>query len=86
MVIPRLYAPIEASNFPKWREGRRLAYPTSGSLLLRAEDRLRLFRKLLKKVLSKKLRYPPHEGHPATVGFYTDTGKQHRRDFNPLAD
>jgi hypothetical protein len=44
MVIPRLYAPIEASNFPKWREGRRLAYPTSGLLLLRAEDRLRLFR------------------------------------------
>jgi len=28
----------------------------------------------------------PHEGHPATVGFCTDTGKQHRRDFNPLAD
>ena len=36
--------PIEASNFPKWREGRRLAYPTTGSLLLRAKDSLRLFR------------------------------------------
>jgi hypothetical protein len=28
----------------------------------------------------------PHEGHPAIVGFYTDTGKQHRKDFNLLAD
>jgi len=36
--------PIEASNFPKWTEGRHLAYPTTGSLLLRAKDRLRLFR------------------------------------------
>jgi hypothetical protein len=39
-----------------WEEGRRLAHPTSGSLPLRAEDRLRLFRKLLKKVLSKIFR------------------------------
>jgi hypothetical protein len=39
-----LYAPIEASNFPKWAEGRRLAYPTTGSLVLRAKDSLRLFR------------------------------------------
>jgi hypothetical protein len=30
-----------------------LAHPTSGSLSLRAKDRLRLFRKLFKKVLSK---------------------------------
>ena len=44
MVIFRLYAPIEASNFPKVKEGRRLAYPTTGSLVLRAKDRLRLFR------------------------------------------
>ncbi|MGB7000932.1 MAG: hypothetical protein WBE22_02800, partial [Halobacteriota archaeon] len=36
--------PIEASNFPKVTEGRRLAYPTTGSLVLRAKDRLRLFR------------------------------------------
>ncbi len=36
--------PIETSNFPKWREGRRLAYPPTGSLLLRAKDGLRLFR------------------------------------------
>jgi hypothetical protein len=77
--------PIEASNFPKWTEGRHLAYPTTSSLLLRAEDRLRLFRKLLEKVLSKMLQIPPHEGHPA-VDFCTDTGKQHMRDFNPLAD
>jgi hypothetical protein len=34
-------------------EGRRLAYPTTGSLVLLAKNRLRLFRKLLKKVLSK---------------------------------
>jgi hypothetical protein len=53
MVIFRLYAPIEASNFSKVKEGRRLAYPTTGSLVLRAKDRLRLFRKLFKKVLSK---------------------------------
>ncbi|KAF5431223.1 hypothetical protein C5S35_18305 [Candidatus Methanophagaceae archaeon] len=44
MVIPRLYALIEASNFPNVGEGRRLAYPTTGSLVLRAKDRLRLFR------------------------------------------
>ena len=36
--------PIEASNFPNVEEGRRLAYPTTGSLLLRAKDSLRLFR------------------------------------------
>jgi hypothetical protein len=35
------------------KEGRRLAYPTTGSLLPRAKDRLRLFRKLFKNVLSK---------------------------------
>jgi hypothetical protein len=29
------------------------AYPTTGSLSLQAKDRLRLFRKLFKKVLSK---------------------------------
>jgi hypothetical protein len=61
--------PIETSNVPNVEEGRLLAYPTTGSLVLRAKDRLRLFRKLLKKVLSKKLRDPPREGHPATVGF-----------------
>jgi hypothetical protein len=33
-----------ASNCPKWRVGRRFAHPTSGSLALRAEDRLRLFK------------------------------------------
>jgi hypothetical protein len=50
--------PIEVSNFPKWKEGRHLAYPTSASLALRAEDSLRLFRKLLRKVLSKMLAQP----------------------------
>ena len=34
---------IEASNFPWVEEGRRLAYPTTGSLALRAKNRLRLF-------------------------------------------
>ena len=56
--------PVEASNFPKWRAGRRLAHPTSGSLALRAEDRLRLFRKLLEKVLSKMLSLSPLRGTP----------------------
>jgi hypothetical protein len=41
--------PIEASNFPKRKEGRRLAYPTTGSLVLRAKVRLRLFKKNFKK-------------------------------------
>nr|CBH36726.1 hypothetical protein BSM_02030 [uncultured archaeon] len=36
--------PIEASNFPNVEEGHRLAYPTTGSLVLRANDRLRLFK------------------------------------------
>ena len=33
-----------ASNFPKWREGRRSAHPTSGSLAIWAEDRLGRFK------------------------------------------
>jgi len=37
-------SPLEASNFPKWKEGRCLAHPTTGSLALRAKDSLRLFR------------------------------------------
>jgi hypothetical protein len=55
-------------ELPQVAGGSSPAYPTSGSLLLRAKDRLRLFRKLFKKVLSKMLRSPPREGHPATVG------------------
>ena len=47
--IDRSHRGIE---LPKVAEGCRLAYPTTGSLLLRAKDRLRLFRKLLKKSLS----------------------------------
>ena len=59
-----VYQPIEALNFPKVQEGRRLAYPTTGSLVLRAKDSLRLFRKLLEKVLSKMLPLSPSRGTP----------------------
>jgi hypothetical protein len=81
MVIPRLYAPIEASNFPKVDEGRRLAYPTFGSLVLRAKDRLRLFRKLFKKSFIKNQFLWSSFLFERKVA-----GKPHRRDFNPLAD
>jgi hypothetical protein len=40
-------------ELPQVAGGSSPAYPTSGSLSLRAKDRLRLFRKLFKKVLSK---------------------------------
>ena len=72
--------PIEASNFPKWAEGCRLAYPTTGSLLLRAKDRLRLFRKLLEKGFIKDQFLWSSFLFERKVA-----GKQHRRDFNPLA-
>jgi len=40
-------------ELPQVEGGSSPAYPTSGSLPLQAKDRLRLFRKLFKKVLSK---------------------------------
>ena len=73
--------PIEASNFPNVEEGHRLAYSTSGSLLLRAKDRLRLFRKLLEKGFIKDQFLWSSFLFERKVA-----GKQHRRDFNPLAD
>nr|AAU83469.1 hypothetical protein GZ28G7_32 [uncultured archaeon GZfos28G7] len=51
MVISRLGPRLHTVNhlhrgieLPLWGGGSLLAYPTSGSLLLRAKDRLRLFR------------------------------------------
>jgi hypothetical protein len=42
--------------------------------------------KTFKKSFIKNACAAPREGHSATVGFYTDTDKPHRRDFYPLGD
>ena len=44
MVISRFNHPHRGIELPQVAGGSLLAYPTSGSPLLRAEDRLRLFR------------------------------------------